>query len=159
MKIPDIRIHLLYTTSIDLLCRTISMMCFLGCIRQGKENILHNKVGTHRDSDPTLRSLMILHSDRETNKDQVQNKTMENILTKDTADIPLTTTTEVIMNEKINSIKMWNAFPQNALAKKHSMDKRLAFNVIDHHRKDSKITFGISSSDAYRDESMLQYMI
>ena len=132
MKIPDIRIHLLYTTSIDLLCRTISMMCFLGCIRQGKENILHNKVGTHRDSDPTLRSLMILHSDRETNKDQVQNKTMENILTKDTADIPLTTTTEVIMNEQINTIKM-----------------------LTHHRKDSNITFGISSSDEYRDEGTI----
>ena len=136
------------------------MMCFLGCIRQGKENILHNKVGTHRDSDPTLRSLMILHSDRETNKDQVQNKkTLENILTKDTADIPLTTTTEVIKNEQINTIKMLNAFPQNALAEKHSMDKRLACNVIDHHRKDSKITFGISSSDAYHDEGMLQYMV
>ena len=136
------------------------MMCFLGCIRQGKENILHNKVGTHRDSDPTLRSLMILHSDRETNKDQVQNKkTLENILTKDTADIPLTTTTEVIKNEQINTIKILNAFPQNALAKKHGMDKRLAGNVIDHHRKDSKITFGISSSDAYRDEGMLQYIV
>ena len=132
------------------------MMCFLGCIRQGKENILHNKVGTHRDSDPTLRSLMILHSDRETNKDQVQNKNaLENISTKDTADIPLTTTTEVIKNEQINTIKILNVFPQNALAKKHSMGKRLACNVIDHHRKDSKITFGISSSDAYRDEGML----
>ena len=138
------------------------MMCFLGCIRQGKENILHNKVGTHRDSDPTLRSLMILHSDRETNNDQVQNNnasTMENILTKDTADIPLTTMTEVIRNEQVMTIKMLNAFPQNALAEKHSMDKRLACNVIDHHRKDSKITFGISSSDAYHDEGMLQYMV
>ena len=139
-----------------MLRRTISMMCFLGCIRQGKENILHNKVGTHRDLDPTLRSLMILHSDRETNKDQIQNKNaLENISIKDTADIPLTTTTEVIMNEQVNTIKMLNAFPQNALAKKHGMDKRLACNVIDHHRKDSKITFGISSSDAYRDEGML----
>ena len=84
---------------------------------------------------------------------------MENILTKDTASILLTTTTEVIMSEQINTIKVLNAIPQNTLAKKHSMDKRLACNVIDHHRKDSKITFGISSSDAYRNDGMLQYMV
>ena len=139
-------------------------MCLLGCMRQVKESVLHNRVGNHNDLK--LCTPAILHLGPETNYKPVENKktsTSENLLTNDKiekhSNIPVVTANEAIINHYYTKTKIVNAIPQNEVVKIHRLGERRKCNVLDNDENNSSYKLGsTSSSDASHNEGVLQYV-
>ena len=138
-------------------------MCLLGCMRQVKESVLHNRVGNHNDLK--LCTPAILHLGPETNYKPVENRktsTSENLLTNDKiekhSNIPVVTANEAIINHYCTKTKIVNAIPQGEVVKIHRLSDRRKCNVLDNDENNSSHKLGsTSSSDASHNEGVLQY--